>query len=244
MGTNRADTTKSVKRKTKQANWLIAQPFEWTEKQKSIIETMNDKNTNCVIVDALAGAGKTSMAIYSALEQLQKGNIEKIVYVRTVVEAAHSKMGYLKGSAEEKFGPYAEVLSEKLKDFLTREEIEVLTKNGNLEAIPISFLRGRDLKNCIVIGDEMQNAYLAEIMTLATRISKNSKLFILADSDQCDLPKAAQNEFKNFVTLFSDEESKENNIFYFELKDEEDVKRSEFVKYISKKYRKYRLLTT
>jgi phosphate starvation-inducible protein PhoH len=222
-------------------NFLLGPPsFEWTPKQKEILDTMNDPKTACVILNALAGTGKTTLAVYSALQHLQAGLIEKIIYVRTAVEASHSKLGYLKGSLDDKFGPYAEILTEKAKDFLNPTEIEGFMAEGKLEARPVSFLRGHDFKNSIVILDEAQNAYLNEICTISTRISLNSKIFILADEDQCDLPKNAQNEFMTFVKIFSDEESRENHIHYYELKDEMDVMRSPFVRYVSKKYSNYK----
>ncbi len=222
-------------------SFLLNEPnFKWTDKQKIILDTMNADKTACVVVNALAGTGKTTLAVYSALQHLQQGKIEKIIYVRSAVEASHSKLGYLKGSLEDKFGPYAEILFEKAKDFLTPNEVQQFIIEGKLEAIPFSFLRGHDFKNCIIIGDEIQNSYMSEVLTLATRVSYNSKLFLLADEDQCDLPKNAQQEFPNFVKLINDEESRENFIYYFELKEEMDVMRSPFVRYISKKYNKYK----
>lgn len=224
----------------KKTSFLIAQPFEWTEKQTVILETMNYHKTNCVIINALAGTGKTSLAIYSAIQHLQKGIVDKILYIRTAVEASHSKLGYLKGSMEDKFGPYAEVLFEKLKEFLSDQEISEFIADKKIEAVPVSFLRGHDFKNTIVIVDETQNLYMNEIITVATRVAKNSKLFVLADEDQCDLPAKDQKEFMKFANLFRDDESMENGIFYFELKDEMDVMRSDFVRYISKKYSDYK----
>jgi len=42
--------------------------------------------------------------------------------------------------------------------------------------------------------------------------------------------------------MFSDEESKQYGIYWFEMKDESDIKRSEFVKFVSRKYNNYRKL--
>lgn len=237
-----ASSARGKKRKILKSNFLInPPPFEWTEKQKHILDTMNSPETRCIIMNTLAGCGKTTLAVYSALHHLQNGYADKIIYIRTAVESAHSKLGYLKGSLEDKFGPYVEPLLEKLADFLNPEEIANLTKDEKIQSVPISFLRGHDFKNAIVIADEMQNAYLNEIITLATRISENSKLFVLADSEQCDLPANGQKEFMSFAHMFSGKEAEENKIYYFELKDEMDVKRSEFVRYVTKKYREYKL---
>jgi phosphate starvation-inducible PhoH-like protein len=230
--------TSSMKKNT--SSLLFAPSFEWTEKQKVILDTMNYHKTNCVIVNALAGTGKTTLAIYSALQHLQRGLVDKILYIRTPVEASHSKLGYLKGSIDDKFGPYTEILFEKLRDFLSEQEITTLITEKKVEAAPVAFLRGHDFKRTIVITDEAQNLYMNELMTVATRIASESKLFILADEDQCDLPKKDHDEFMKFARLFNDDDSMENGIFYFELKNEMDVMRSEFVRYISKKYNTYK----
>ena len=119
-----------------------------------------------------------------------------------------------------------------------------MIKNKKIETIPLSFLRGRDLQNCIVIADEAQNMFFDELITVATRIGSNehgefSKLFVLGDTIQSDLPGQYKHDYNNFLGLFSDQESEEFGVYNFKF-DEEDVKRSEFVKYVIKKIKEYR----
>lgn len=227
-------------RKQLKNEWNIFQSFDFTEPQKIIVEKMMDDDTNCIICDGLAGSGKTHMAIYSALRLLQAKKIDKILYVRTVVEAAHSKMGYLKGQIDEKFAPYVAVLDDKLSSMLTPQDIETLKKSNSVTAEPVAFLRGRDFSRTALIFDEAQNAYVNEIFTLLTRCAKESKVFLIADSDQCDLPNGGQQEFAQIKRLFNTEEAIANHIFYYELKEEAHVMRSPFVKYVTRIYRDYK----
>lgn len=230
----------SAARKQLKGEWNIFQTFEFTPAQKAIVDCMTADETNCCIIDGLAGSGKTHMAVYSALTLLQQGKIDKIIYVRTVVEAAHSKMGYLKGQIDEKFAPYVAVLEDKLSTMLTPADIAILKASGKVSAEPVAFLRGRDFARTALIFDEAQNAYVNEVFTLLTRCAKESKVFLIADSDQCDLPMGGQHEFAHIKQLFNTEEAKANNVFYYELKEEDHVMRSPFVKFVSRVYRDYK----
>jgi phosphate starvation-inducible protein PhoH len=82
--------------------------------------------------------------------------------------------------------------------------------------------------------DESQNCTQKEIVTLMTRIGEFSKCFILADPDQSDLPSGKSGGFERLRALFSGPDSKEKGIYSFEFT-EEDIKRSELVKFIVKK---------
>jgi phosphate starvation-inducible PhoH-like protein len=227
-------------RKQLKSEWNIFQTFKFTPAQQIIVDKMLADETNCIILDGLAGTGKSHMAIYSALRLLQEKKIDKILYVRTVVEAAHSKMGYLKGQIDEKFAPYVAVLEDKLSSMLSAQDIETLKKNNSIEAQPVAFLRGRDFSRTALIFDEAQNAYVNEIFTLLTRCARESKVFLIADSDQCDLPNGGQQEFAKIKKLFDTPEAVENNIFYHELKEDDHVMRSPFVKYVTRIYRDYK----
>jgi phosphate starvation-inducible PhoH-like protein len=87
---------------------------------------------------------------------------------------------------------------------------------------------------CIIL-DEAQNSTVKEITTVLTRMGNNSKAFILADPMQTDLKQEnIQGGFENIMKIFSDEESKEFGIRTFQFS-EEDIMRSELVKFIIKK---------
>jgi phosphate starvation-inducible protein PhoH len=75
-----------------------------------------------------------------------------------------------------------------------------------------------------------------------TRLEENSKLLIIADSDQCDLNRNYQQEFPKTVELFNNKDSESHGIFFYEMRDPELVMRSEFVKYVSKRYSDYKKL--
>ena len=241
MGESRAKKIKQVKEKLK-TSFLISEPFAWNYKQAEILEKMLHYKTKCVIVDSLAGTGKTIMSAFAALKMLQKGECKKILYVRSAVESANSKLMALPGSWEEKIGVYGGPLNDALNKLLKPEEVESFFKSKTIEIIPLSYLRGRSFNDCVIIVDEAQNCLMNEIITIMTRLEEGSKLFVIADSDQCDLGKNYQNEFPKTVELFNGKESEDHGIFNYEMRDPELVMRSEFVKFVSKKYSDYKKL--
>jgi phosphate starvation-inducible PhoH-like protein len=241
MGANRAKKIRDVKDRLK-SSFLIGEPFVWNYKQVEILEKMVDYKTKCVIVDSLAGTGKTIMSTFAALKLLQRGECKRILYVRSAVESASSKLMALPGSWEEKIAVYGGPLMDALNKFLKPEEIEVFLKNKSVEIIPVSYLRGRSLHDSVVIVDEGQNLVMNEVITIMTRLEETSKMFLIADSEQCDLGKHLQNEFAKIVNLFNDKLAESEGIFYYEMRDPELVMRSKFVKFVSKRYSDYKKL--
>jgi phosphate starvation-inducible PhoH-like protein len=239
MGTNRA--VKKVKERMKKS-FLISEPFKWNYKQVEILAKMLDPKSKCVVVDSLAGTGKTIMSAFAALHILQRNKCKKIYYVRSAVESAHSKLQALPGSWEEKIAVYGGPFMDSLHKLLTPEEVETFLKEKTIEVIPVSYLRGRSLDNSVIIVDEGQNFVLNELITIMTRLEEDSKMFLIADSDQCDLPKNLQSEFSKLVNLFNVSEAEKHGIHYFEMRDPELVMRSEFVKFVSKRYSDYKKL--
>ena len=242
-------SSKSRTRVGKFKGLLLSQPFEWTVKQKEIVDTMNGKSTTCVFVDGAAGTGKTSLAVYSALMHLQQGLVDKIYYMRSAVESSHSKLGSLPGDLDQKFANFTASLLDGLSKFLTDEEIKLLIDSKKIESVPLAFLRGRDLQNCIIILDEFQNVYFDELVTVFTRVGHNfltenngsgsSKIFAIGDQDQSDLNNGHKNDSRTFMNLFSGEDSILLGIHSFYLGPEE-IKRSPFVKHVVEKVLAYR----
>ena len=87
--------------------------------------------------------------------------------------------------------------------------------------VPISFLRGWNIDNSIVIGEEFQNITLSEMKLILTRIGYDSKFFISGDIEQSDLFKD-----KEKTGLFDAIKRLKNlkSIGLFEFKEEDIVR--------------------
>ena len=190
-----------------------------------------------MLIAGPAGSSKTYMAVYAALRILCHKKDVDLLYIRTIIESAEKGLGALPGDIEEKFNPYMAPLEDKL--------FEILPKNNTarrdlfdaeiIDAMPINFLRGANWINKIVIMDEAQNATFKELTTLITRIGKNTSLFICGDFMQSDIN--GKTGFKKMFDTFNDKESSDKGIHCFEFS-EEDIMRSEILKYIIYKLRK------
>ena len=77
--------------------------------------------------------------------------------------------------------------------------------------------------------------HLKRITTVLTRMGKGCKSFILADPMQTDLrSENIQGGFSRMTEVFSDEESLNMGIYVFKFS-EEDIMRSELIKFLIKK---------
>jgi phosphate starvation-inducible PhoH-like protein len=160
------------------------------------------------------------------------------MYIRSPVESSDSKIGFLPGDADEKLKYYNLPFADKLEELLSKPSIESLNNQGRLQSHPLSFVRGMSWNCKAIILDEAQNCTQKEIVTLMTRIGEFSKCFILADPDQSDLAFGKSGGFEKLQSIFCDEDSKERGIYSFHFT-EDDIKRSDLVKFIVKKLKTF-----
>jgi len=204
-----------------------------TPKQLDLIDIILDKNVKMVFVKGPAGTTKSFLAVYASLKLIEDKKISDIIYVRSAVESASHSLGYLKGDLPEKFSVYMEPLMDKLSELLPKNQIDILKKE-RVSGIPINFLRGANFNAKSIILDEAQNLNVKELTTFVTRIGQYSKAIILGDPEQSDIN--GKSGFYKFFNLFNDSESRSNGIVTFEFT-EDDILRSELVKFIVKKLR-------
>jgi len=62
-----------------------------------------------------------------------------------------------------------------------------LHREDQIKYLPIAYLRGANLDNCITIIDELQNISIQNLITILTRFGTNTKMILLGDSNQIDL---------------------------------------------------------
>ena len=205
--------------------------FKFTEKQQQLLKILLADDTKIVFIAGPAGTSKTFMAIYAALNLINH-NEKDLIYIRTIAESGEKSLGSLPGTIGEKFQPYLLPLEDKIQEIIDPIDAHRLKDDGRISASPINFLRGSTLTDKIVIADEVQNFTAKEITTLITRIGEGSKIFLCGDFMQSDIK--GKNGFFDFYNLFSEEDSAQHGIFSFEFT-EEDIKRSEILKFVVKK---------
>ena len=134
------------------------------------------------------GTAKTLLATYVACERLAKREIDKIYYVKPVVDVPGEQgLGFLPGNLDEKIAPHISPVRDALEVFMPKGKAEYLLSKKHIEFLPIEHLRGRSLNRCVVIADEMQNATTHSLMTILTRLGDGSSVAVLGDAVQRDL---------------------------------------------------------
>jgi phosphate starvation-inducible PhoH-like protein len=79
-------------------------------------------------------------------------------------------------------------LFDALNDLLGPTVVDKHIDRGTLEVAPLAYMRGRTLSDAFVILDEAQNATKDQIKMFLTRLGSASKMVVVGDETQIDLP--------------------------------------------------------
>jgi phosphate starvation-inducible PhoH-like protein len=211
----------------------IRERNDYTEKQKVILETMDHKDTRCVIIDGLWGTGKSTLGVLGSLKLLNSGRVKKILYVRSPCESSNSAtVGILPGSLEDRMASYNAIMMDKLNEMLPSAEGKKLIDEKHIEFIPPGLIRGRSFNATAIIVDECSQLSWEDLLLIISRAGPFTRIFFVGDNFQQDIRNSG---FAKFFKTFDDIDSKEHGIFTFELKDREDIVRSGFLKYVMEK---------
>lgn len=153
--------------------------------QKCLLHVLNDKNIKIIVVNGGYGTGKTYLTVNYALDQLEQGKIDKIVYVPNNAITEHSRqVAAVPGGLLEKELLYMG----SLIDILGYEMIEDRVMNGTLEVMPISLARGRNIERSIILVNEAQNLTEEHIKLLIGRVGEETTIIFDGDIHQTDRP--------------------------------------------------------
>lgn len=158
-------------------------------KQKEYSRLIENEDVEMVFVKGQAGCGKTYVAVAKALQLLQENDKYEKIYLITSAVQSEEILGMLPGTVDEKLMPSMMSFLIVIDELIGKSTREKLFEQGYIEFMPISYLRGVNLKSCIVLGDELQNLSIRGMKTLLTRISYDSKFIIMGDIEQIDNPK-------------------------------------------------------
>lgn len=134
-----------------------------------------------------AGCGKTYVATRYAIEQLATKKIKKIYVTRPAKEVKGEEMGFLPGELGDKFEPYLTPLIEIFQKCIRPGILKYLRDNKVIEPVPLGYLRGRTLKDCIVLFDEAQNVTPDQARMVVTRLGENAQMVLSGDLSQKDI---------------------------------------------------------
>ena len=202
-----------------------------SKNQERFVDAIN--NNDLVFGVGPAGTGKTYLAVAAAVQSLINNKISRIILSRPAVEAGE-RLGFLPGDLKEKIDPYLRPLYDALNDLMPKKILESNMDNGVIEIAPLAFMRGRTLENAFIILDEAQNTTNMQMKMFVTRLGRNSKMVILGDITQIDLPAGSSSGLKEILKLVP--EDKEIDVVNFQSK---DIVRHRLVDKIVKAYSKF-----
>lgn len=145
-----------------------------------------------------AGSGKTLLACQIALEKLFMKEIEKIIITRPTV--SKEEIGFLPGDLREKMDPWVQPIYQNMYALYDRVKIEKHIQEGDIEIVPVSFMRGRTFQDSMVIVDEAQNVTHEQMEMIVTRLGLRSKMIICGDDNQVDLKNKRDSGFRFLYT--------------------------------------------
>lgn len=136
--------------------------------------------------EATAGSGKTITAIASMVDLLDRGIIDKIVYIQKPSERYLSN-GFLPGTMDDKtnllFLPFYDSMH-KLGFF--DSTIEAGMNNGSFRLVTDSTLRGINLERAGLVIDESQNIDYRTLKLIYTRCDDKCHVCTIGDIKQKD----------------------------------------------------------
>ena len=154
------------------------------EHQEIAFEMLKDANITVKLITGTWGTGKTLALVVAALDAVQKGQFERIIWVRNNVQVKDTdNLGALPGDQYDKMLPY---LGPFMDHVGGEDGVKMLIEQDQLEVIPLGFLRGRSIRNSIIICSEAENLTKEHLQLLMGRVDEGSALWIDGDVRQRD----------------------------------------------------------
>ena len=95
-------------------------------------------------------------------------------------------LGYLPGSEAEKMNPWAQAVFDTLGAVVSPEVLDEVVARGLIEVLPLTHIRGRSLHDSFVIVDEAQSLERNVLLTVLSRIGRDSRVVLTHDVAQRD----------------------------------------------------------
>ena len=178
-------------------NYYTGQLKPRNEHQEIAFEMLKNPDITVKLITGTWGTGKTLSLVVAALDAVQRGEFDKIVWVRNNVQVKDTdQLGALPGEAYDKLLPY---LGPFMDHVGGEDGVKLLIEHGQLEVIPLGFLRGRSIRKAIIMCSEAENLTKEHLQLLLGRVDEGSALWLDGDVRQRD--RAAFEKSKGLETM-------------------------------------------
>ena len=153
--------------------------------QRLAIDMLYNPEITINMLGGKFGTGKTFIMATTAMDLLEKGKFDKLVYVRNNIEVKDSKpIGFIPGDKDEKLLPFAMPIADHIGG---PEALKMMISQGSIEIAHFGQIRGRDIKNSIIMCSEVENMTKEHIQLLIGRVAEGSVLWLDGDVKQVDM---------------------------------------------------------
>ena len=152
--------------------------------QELAFDMLQDKESTIKVLTGGYGTGKDYLMVSTALDLIKNHKYDKIMWVRNNIEVKNSKpIGFLPNGMKDKLLPFAMVMADHLGGI---DGLELLITQQKIEIGHLGFMRGRDIKNTIIMCSEAENMTKEHIQLLIGRVGEGSALWLNGDYRQTD----------------------------------------------------------
>lgn len=151
--------------------------------QELLFDMLQNQKMTIKCCTGLLGSGKDFIMLTHALNYIDSGKFDKIVWARNPIEVAGvTRLGFMPGNLEEKSYPHMAPLI----DHIGEDQYKSFLAQGKLQIQQLSTIRGRDVKNAIIYVTECQNSTREHMQLLITRVGHGAQLWVNGDTSQID----------------------------------------------------------
>jgi PhoH-like ATPase len=155
--------------------------------QRIALDLLLDPEIGIISLGGRAGTGKSALALCAGLEAvMERQRHRKVIIFRPLYAVGGQELGYLPGSENEKMSPWAQAVFDTLSSVTSSDVIDEILDRGLLEVLPLTHIRGRSLHDTFVIVDEAQSLERNVLLTVLSRIGKDSRVVLTHDVAQRD----------------------------------------------------------
>jgi PhoH-like ATPase len=155
--------------------------------QRIALDLLLDPDIGIVSLGGRAGTGKSALALCAGLEAvMERRQHRRVIVFRPLYAVGGQDLGYLPGNEAEKMGPWGQAVFDTLGAVATQEVVDEVIDRGMLEVLPLTHIRGRSLHDAFVIVDEAQSLERTVLLTVLSRIGRDSRVVLTHDVAQRD----------------------------------------------------------
>ena len=155
--------------------------------QRIALDLLLDPDIGIVSLGGRAGTGKSALALCAGLEAvLERRQHRKVIVFRPLFAVGGQELGYLPGARRRRCRPGARRCSTPSAPSRRRRSSRRSSTAGCSRCCPLTHIRGRSLHDAFVIVDEAQSLERNVLLTVLSRVGRDSRVVLTHDVGQRD----------------------------------------------------------